>query len=51
MKFWRRYWYLIGGVLFVFLSFFMGLWGYYKPVSYTHLWEGISGSTYSGSEN
>lgn len=30
MKFWRRYWYLIGGVLFVFLSFFMGLWGYHK---------------------
>ena len=27
MKFWRRYWYLIGGVLFVFLAFFMGLWG------------------------
>lgn len=27
MKFWRRYWYMIGGVLFVFLAFFMGLWG------------------------
>lgn len=27
MKFWRRYWYLIGGILFVFLAFFMGLWG------------------------
>ncbi len=27
MKFWRRYWYLIGGILFVFMSFFMGLWG------------------------
>ena len=27
MKFWRRYWYLIGGVLFVILAFFMGLWG------------------------
>ena len=27
MKFWRRYWYLIGGVLFVLLTFFMGLWG------------------------
>lgn len=27
MKFWRRYWYLIGGVLFVGLTFFMGLWG------------------------
>ncbi len=27
MKFWRRYWYLIGGGIFVFLAFFMGLWG------------------------
>ncbi len=27
MKFWRRYWYLIGGALFVALAFFMGLWG------------------------
>ncbi len=27
MKFWRRYWYLIGGIIFVFLTFFMGLWG------------------------
>ncbi len=27
MKFWRRYWYWIGGALFVFLAFFMGLWG------------------------
>ncbi len=27
MKFWRRYWYLIGGALFVVLAFIMGLWG------------------------
>ncbi|MCC8122412.1 MAG: hypothetical protein LIO58_02605 [Oscillospiraceae bacterium] len=27
MKFWRRYWYYIGGILFVFMAFFMGLWG------------------------
>ncbi|MCD7918801.1 MAG: HXXEE domain-containing protein [Clostridiales bacterium] len=27
MKFWRRYWYWIGGVLFVVLAFIMGLWG------------------------
>jgi len=27
MKFWRRNWYYIGGVLFVALSFFMGFWG------------------------
>ncbi len=27
MKFWRRYWYDIGGVLFVALAFFMGFWG------------------------
>lgn len=27
LKFWRRYWYYIGGVLFVLLAFFMGLWG------------------------
>lgn len=29
MKIWRRYWYLFGGVLFVLLAFFMGLWGCY----------------------
>ncbi len=28
MKFWRRYWYLIGGILFVILAFVMGLWGH-----------------------
>jgi hypothetical protein len=27
MKFWRRNWYYIGGVLFVLLSFFMAFWG------------------------
>ena len=27
MKFWRRNWYYIGGVLFVLLAFLMGLWG------------------------
>lgn len=27
MKFWRRNWYYIGGILFVALSFFMGFWG------------------------
>lgn len=27
MKFWRRNWYYIGGLLFVVLSFFMGFWG------------------------
>ena len=27
MKFWRRNWYYIGGVLFVALAFFMGFWG------------------------
>ena len=27
MKFWRRNWYYIGGILFVTLSFFMGFWG------------------------
>ena len=27
MKFWRRYWYVIGGILFVALAFTMGLWG------------------------
>jgi len=27
MKFWRRNWYYIGGVLFVALSFFMGFLG------------------------
>lgn len=28
MKFWRRYWYWIGGVIFAALAFFMGLWGH-----------------------
>ncbi|MCC8141790.1 MAG: HXXEE domain-containing protein [Lachnospiraceae bacterium] len=28
MKFWRKYWYYIGGILFVGLAFVMGLWGY-----------------------
>jgi len=27
MKFWRRNWYYIGGILFVALAFFMGFWG------------------------
>ncbi|MCD8299640.1 MAG: HXXEE domain-containing protein [Clostridiales bacterium] len=27
MKFWRRNWYYIGGVIFIGLSFVMGLWG------------------------
>ena len=27
MKFWQRYWYYIGGVAFVILTFAMGLWG------------------------
>ena len=27
MKFWRRNWYYLGGILFVALSFFMGFWG------------------------
>jgi len=27
MKFWRRNWYWIGGILFIALSFFMGFWG------------------------
>jgi len=27
MRFWRRNWYYIGGVIFVALSFFMGFWG------------------------
>ncbi len=27
MKFWRRHWYWIGGVIFVALVFFMGFWG------------------------
>lgn len=27
MRFWQRYWYCIGGVIFVLLAFFMGLWG------------------------
>ncbi|MCD8316719.1 MAG: HXXEE domain-containing protein [Eggerthellaceae bacterium] len=27
MKFWQRYWYYIGGIIFVFLAFIMGLWG------------------------
>lgn len=27
MKFWRRNWYYIGGILFVALSFLMGFWG------------------------
>lgn len=27
MKYWRRHWYEIGGIIFVALSFFMGLWG------------------------
>ncbi len=27
MKFWRRYWYWIGGVIFIALSFFLALWG------------------------
>ena len=27
MRFWRRNWYYIGGILFVFLAFGMGLWG------------------------
>ncbi|GAA3011491.1 HXXEE domain-containing protein [Tetragenococcus solitarius] len=27
LKIWRRYWYWIGGILFIALSFFMGLWG------------------------
>ncbi len=27
MKFWRRNWYYIGGILFIALSFFMGFWG------------------------
>ncbi len=27
MRFWRRYWYWIGGVIFIGLAFFMGLWG------------------------
>lgn len=27
MRFWRRNWYYIGGILFVLLAFFMGLWG------------------------
>lgn len=27
MKFWRRNWYYIGGILFVVLAFVMGLWG------------------------
>lgn len=25
--FWQRYWYYIGGVIFVILTFIMGLWG------------------------
>ncbi len=29
MKFWQRYWYYIGGIIFVALSFIMGLWGCY----------------------
>ncbi|MBE6026511.1 MAG: HXXEE domain-containing protein [Clostridiales bacterium] len=29
MKFWRRNWYYIGGILFVALTFIMGLWGCY----------------------
>ncbi|MCD8341715.1 MAG: hypothetical protein LUC87_06140 [Clostridiales bacterium] len=29
MKFWRRNWYYIGGILFVLLAFGMGLWGCY----------------------
>jgi len=34
MAFWRRYWYYIGGVLFVALAFVMGLWGhsYMEPL-------------------
>lgn len=27
IKIWRRYWYWIGGMLFIALSFFMGFWG------------------------
>lgn len=27
MKFWRRNWYYIGGILFIALAFFMGFWG------------------------
>ncbi len=27
MRFWRRNWYYIGGILFVLLAFFMGFWG------------------------
>lgn len=27
MMFWQRYWYYIGGVVFVLLAFIMGLWG------------------------
>lgn len=27
MMFWQRYWYYIGGVIFVLLAFWMGLWG------------------------
>ncbi len=27
MRFWRRYWYWIGGIIFVVLAFLMGLWG------------------------
>lgn len=27
MKYWRRNWYWIGGIIFVALSFFMGFWG------------------------
>lgn len=29
MKFWRKYWYYIGGILFVLLAFGMGMWGCY----------------------
>ena len=30
MKFYRRNWYYIGGILFVILAFVMGFWGGYR---------------------
>ena len=35
MKFYRRNWYYIGGILFVILAFVMGFWGGY--ISYIQL--------------
>ena len=46
MMFWQRYWYYIGGVIFVLLAFIMGLWGCmaldYLQVLLVFSWMGMS---------